>query len=147
MVNKCSRFHTCTLCGTVVEVLEAQGFDLVCCGRPMVSPQVRTAGIGKARHVPIIEAVPGGVKVVVGADPHPTDAAHFIKWIEVLSYGQRHRQYLRPGQPPEAVFAVSAENVVARVYCCVHGLWRSRRPSDSLIGQRKTGRASAMSCA
>ena len=79
----------------------------------------------REEHVPVIEKVDGGVKVKVGSVAHPMEAKHWVEWIEVIADGRSCRQFLKPGQEPEAVFAVSAEKVVAREYCNLHGLWKS----------------------
>ena len=50
---------------------------------------------------------------------------HYIEWIEVLADGQAYRQFLNPGDAPEAEFAIEAENVTARAYCNIHGLWKA----------------------
>jgi len=32
---------------------------------------------------------------------------------------------LKPGDKPEAVFCVTGDEMIAREYCNVHGLWKS----------------------
>jgi superoxide reductase len=49
---------------------------------------------------------------------------HFIEWIELLADGKAYRQFLQPGNEPEAVFSVEANSVSAREHCNVHGLWK-----------------------
>ncbi|MCK4858491.1 MAG: desulfoferrodoxin, partial [candidate division Zixibacteria bacterium] len=39
--------------------------------------------------------------------------------------GKAYRQFLKPGDTPEAVFQIETDSVVAREYCNVHGLWKS----------------------
>jgi superoxide reductase len=48
---------------------------------------------------------------------------HWIQWIELIADGKAYRQFLSPGDAPEAVFPVSGENLKAREYCNIHGLW------------------------
>ncbi len=79
----------------------------------------------KEKHVPVIEKTASGVKVKVGSAPHPMEEKHYIEWIEVLADGQAYRQFLNPGDAPEAEFAIQADNVTARAYCNIHGLWKS----------------------
>jgi superoxide reductase len=50
---------------------------------------------------------------------------HYIEWIEILADGKICRQYLAPGAPPEATFAVEAADITAREYCNLHGLWKA----------------------
>ena len=113
----------CRVCGNMVEVVRSGEGGLVCCGKPMESLAAKTADQGKEKHVPVIERVNGGVKVKVGSIPHPMEEKHYIEWIEVLLDGKSYRQFLRPGQAPEAVFDLAAGNVAAREFCNLHGLW------------------------
>ncbi len=118
--------YKCALCGNVVEVLTAGDGELVCCGQPMQNLPVKTADQGKEKHVPVIEKVDGGIKVKIGSVPHPMEEKHYIEWIEVISDGKAYRQFLKPGQTPEAFFCIPAGNVVAREHCNIHGLWEAK---------------------
>jgi superoxide reductase len=84
-----------------------------------------TVDAAKEKHVPVIEAVEGGVKVKVGDVPHPMEEKHWIQWVEIIADGKTYRQYLNPGEPPEATFNVSATQITAREYCNIHGLWKA----------------------
>jgi superoxide reductase len=53
------------------------------------------------------------------------EESHFIQWIEIIADGKICRQFLNPGDAPEAVFKVTAENIVAREYCNLHGHWKA----------------------
>jgi superoxide reductase len=117
--------YKCDLCGNIVEVLHAGPGELVCCGQPMKCMQENTVDAAKEKHVPVIEKVSGGVKVKVGGVPHPMEEKHYIEWIEVIADGQVYRQFLKPGEAPEAVFPLTAESVTAREYCNIHGHWKS----------------------
>ena len=50
---------------------------------------------------------------------------HYIEWIEVLLDGKAYRQFLKPGDAPEAVFEVAATQITAREFCNLHGLWKA----------------------
>jgi len=63
--------------------------------------------------------------VKVGSIPHPMEEKHHIEWIELMADGRVYRQFLKPGQKPEAEFCVKAEKVSAREHCNIHGLWKS----------------------
>jgi desulfoferrodoxin len=76
------------------------------------------------KHVPVIEKVGGGVKVTVGSVAHPMEDDHYIEWIELVVDGKAYRQFLKPGQAPEAVFNVEGDNILAREYCNLHGHWK-----------------------
>ncbi|WP_319575951.1 desulfoferrodoxin [uncultured Desulfobacter sp.] len=117
--------YKCELCGNVVEVLHGADGDLVCCGAEMVLFEEKTADEGKEKHVPVIETTAEGIKVKVGSNPHPMEEKHYIEWIEIIDGETSCRHYLKPGQAPEAVFKSCSENVTAREYCNVHGVWKS----------------------
>ena len=118
--------YKCSTCGNIVEVLTAGDGDMICCGQPMTKLTAKTADQGKEKHVPVIEKVNGGIKVKIGGIPHPMEEKHYIEWIEVISDGKVYRQFLKPGQPPEAVFNLSADKVWAREHCNIHGLWEAK---------------------
>lgn len=119
------QIYKCNECGNIVEVLDVGAGELVCCGEPMQLRAENTVDAAREKHVPVLERVDGGVKVKVGSVTHPMDAKHWIEWIEVIADGRSCRQFLEPGQVPEAVFAVDAEKVSAREYCNLHGLWKA----------------------
>jgi len=85
----------------------------------------KTKDEGNEKHVPIIEKTDTGVKVKVGSVEHPMEDDHLIEWIEIIVDGQVYRKFLKPGDKPEAEFAIQAEQVEAREYCNLHGLWKS----------------------
>jgi superoxide reductase len=117
--------YKCDVCGNIVEVLHGGKGELVCCGKPMRLFEENTVDAAKEKHVPVIENLPDGVKVKVGDVPHPMEEKHFIEWIELLADGKTYRQFLNPGEAPEAVFAIKAGRVAAREYCNLHGLWKA----------------------
>ncbi|MBF0449204.1 MAG: desulfoferrodoxin [Candidatus Magnetomorum sp.] len=117
--------YKCEICGNMVEVIHAGAGELVCCGKPMVFMKENTVDAAKEKHVPVIEKVPGGVKVKVGEVAHPMDEKHSIEWIEILAGGKAYRQFLNPGDTPEATFPVEADTIIAREFCNLHGLWKA----------------------
>lgn len=125
-VGKVGEVYKCSVCGNIVEVLFVGGGELVCCGKPMELQNEKTQDAGNEKHVPVIEKTEKGIKVKVGSVPHPMEEAHFIQWIEAIVDGKVCRQNLTPGQAPEAEFEIQAENIVAREYCNLHGLWKSK---------------------
>ena len=117
--------YKCEICGNIVEVLHGGEGELVCCGQPMVQLVENTVDAAKEKHVPVIEKVEGGVKVKVGEVAHPMEEKHWIEWVEIIADGKTYRQYLNPGEAPEAIFNVDAEQITAREYCNIHGLWKA----------------------
>lgn len=117
--------YKCEVCGNIVEVVGAGAGELVCCGQPMTLQEEKTQDAATEKHVPFIERTNEGVRVRVGRNAaHPMEAEHYIQWIELVADGKAYRQFLEPGDAPEAVFAVTAAGVAAREYCNVHGLWK-----------------------
>ncbi len=118
------QIYKCAVCGNIVEVLHGGVGELTCCGQPMGLLDEKTADAATEKHVPVIEKINGGYKVTVGSTLHPMEEKHYIEWIELLADGKAYRQFLNPGDAPEAVFNVKAGSVTAREYCNVHGLWK-----------------------
>ena len=116
--------YKCMVCGNIVEVLHGGAGELVCCGQPMELLDEKTADATTEKHVPVIEKVDGGIKVKVGSVAHPMEEKHYIEWIEILADGRAYRQFLNPGDAPEAVFTIETDSVSAREHCNVHGLWK-----------------------
>lgn len=118
--------YKCGVCGNIVEVVHASGGTLSCCGAEMKRVAENTVDASKEKHVPVIERLPNGIKVTVGSVLHPMEEKHLIEWIELVVGDKVLRQYLKPGQPPVAVFeGVTETAVVAREYCNLHGLWKA----------------------
>jgi superoxide reductase len=118
-------YYFCEKCGNVVEVVVAGAGTLVCCGEPMKVVETKTADSSTEKHVPVIEKIDGGYRVFVGSTLHPMTDEHYIQWIELLADGKTYRQYLKPGETPEAFFKIEdAKELSAREYCNLHGLWK-----------------------
>ncbi|NQU79531.1 desulfoferrodoxin [Candidatus Woesearchaeota archaeon] len=124
-VKELNEVYKCSMCGNIVETVHVGGGDLVCCGKPMILQQENTTDAAEEKHVPIIKKTDNGFKVKVGEVPHPMEESHFIEWIELIADGISYKKFLKPGDTPEAVFCVSAEDTSARAFCNLHGLWKS----------------------
>jgi len=117
--------YKCKHCGNMVEVVYVGGGTLVCCGDNMDLLEENTTDAAQEKHVPVVEKVDGGYKVTVGSVPHPMEEKHLIQWIQLIAGDTAYRQFLAPGGAPEAVFKVDADEVTAREYCNLHGLWKA----------------------
>jgi superoxide reductase len=115
--------YKCSVCGNMVEVIRVGGGDMICCGKPMENLVAKVADQGKEKHVPVVEKANGGIRVKIGSIPHPMEEKHYIEWVEVVTDGKAYRQFLKPGQAPEAVFNVDASSATIREHCNIHGLW------------------------
>ncbi|OGZ24331.1 MAG: desulfoferrodoxin [Candidatus Nealsonbacteria bacterium RIFCSPLOWO2_01_FULL_43_32] len=123
-MTQLKQIYKCSVCGNIVEVIHASGGELVCCGKPMELLQEKTEDQGYEKHVPVIERTEQGILVKVGSIPHPMEEVHYIEWIEIIADGRSCRKFLKPGDKPEALFTVTAQEVIAREYCNLHGLWK-----------------------
>jgi len=121
-----NQIYKCNICGNIVELLHMGGGELVCCGQPMELLEEKTEEMGKEKHIPVIEQGKNGVKVKVGSVEHPMEKEHYIEWIEIIADGAVQRQFLNPGDLPQAQFSLQVKDVIAREYCNVHGLWKSQ---------------------
>ena len=124
-MTKRLQIYKCTICGNIVEMLHHGAGQLVCCNQPMKLMEENTVDAAKEKHVPVIEKTADGIKITVGSVAHPMEEKHYIEWIQLIADGESYRQFLKPGVKPEAMFKISADNVNAREYCNVHGLWKN----------------------
>ena len=118
------QIYKCEVCGNIVEVLHEGKGELVCCGKPMKLFVENTVDAAREKHVPVVEKTASGFTVKVGSVAHPMEEEHYIEWIEIIADGKAYRQFLKPGGTPEATFDIKAENITAREYCNIHGLWK-----------------------
>lgn len=75
------------------------------------------------KHVPVIEHQGEHVIVKVGSVDHPMIPAHYIEWIILETATGYQKKDLKPGEKPEADFAVTEPVLAAYEYCNLHGLW------------------------
>lgn len=126
-MSKRNTIYKCQVCGNIVDLIHVGGGTLSCCGQPMTMQEESTADTSTEKHVPFIEKTASGYLVKVGeTTDHPMLEAHYIQWIELLTDQSVYRQYLRPGDPPQAAFCIAGNEKVtgAREYCNLHGLWK-----------------------
>lgn len=126
-MTKRLQIYKCEVCGNIVEMVHEGKGILVCCGQPMKLFEENTVDAAKEKHVPVIEKIAGGYKVKVGAVEHPMEEKHHIEWIELIADSKAYREFLTPGMKPEAVFMIQSNNVTAREYCNIHGLWKGEK--------------------
>lgn len=77
------------------------------------------------KHVPEVKAEGNVITVAVGSVAHPMLDVHYIKWILLENGANVLIKNLKPGEKPEACFAVEKIEEGASVYafCNLHGLW------------------------
>lgn len=121
-----NQIYKCSVCGNIVTVLHVGGGQLVCCGQPMQLLTENSQDAALEKHVPVIEKTDAGYKIKIGSIPHPMEETHYIEWIELIAGDYVYRKFLKPGDLPEAEFTgVLTNEVSAREYCNLHGLWKS----------------------
>jgi len=125
MATKKLEVYKCDVCGNMVEMIHDGMGELVCCGQPMTRQNENTVDAAKEKHVPVIEKTDSGYTVKVGSVAHPMEEKHHIEWIELVADGVAYRQFLNPGEAPEATFCIDAAQITAREYCNLHGLWKA----------------------
>ena len=118
------KFYICKHCGNIIGMIHSSGVPVVCCGEPMALMQANTSDGAKEKHVPELEISGGKVIVKVGSVAHPMSEEHHIAWIYLQTENGGQRKCLKPGEAPEATFALEGDNPVAAfAYCNLHGLW------------------------
>jgi len=124
-MTKRLQIYKCEVCGNIVEILHEGAGELVCCNQPMKLFEENTVDAAREKHIPVMEKTTSGTKVKVGSVAHPMEEKHYIEWIEIIADGKAYRQFLNPGDAPEATFNIEAGNLTVREYCNVHGLWKA----------------------
>lgn len=124
-MTKRTELYKCDICGNIVEIMHTGAPALVCCDEKMKLLEENTVDAALEKHVPVIEKIDGGYKIIVGEVEHPMTTEHFIEWIELIAGNKVYAQFLNPGEKPEALFKIDAREVSARAYCNIHGSWKS----------------------
>ena len=106
------QFYICRHCGTIVSMIHKGGCLPSCCGKEMQELKANTSE----------------VHVAVGSVVHPMEADHYIQWIAIETEQGVQRKTLKPGEKPEASFALASGDklIAAYEYCNKHGLWAAK---------------------
>ena len=120
-------FYRCNLCGNIVAFVKASGVPVVCCGEKMTEIIPGTVEASREKHIPVWSVDGNIVHVSGGSVEHPMLPEHFIEWISIETKQGNQRKELRPGEKPEACFALCEGDEVEAVYayCNLHGLWKA----------------------
>lgn len=76
-----------------------------------------TEDAAQEKHVPVITVDGSTVRVAVGSVEHPMIEKHYIQWIYLQTTHGGQRYILKPGDKPEAVFALAEGAAPARRLC------------------------------
>ena len=125
---KDGKFFICRKCGNMVGMLFDGGGPLTCCGEPMEALRANSIDASQEKHVPVVKVTESIVSVKVGSVEHPMIEKHYIQWIYLQTTHGGQRYILKPGDKPEAVFALAegAAPLAAYAYCNLHGLWAAK---------------------
>ena len=120
------KFYKCDICGKIIAIVEDTAVETVCCGQDMRELVPNTTDGKLEAHVPVYTVDGNTVTVKVGAKPHPMTDEHHIAWIAIETDQGNQRKCLKPGDAPEAKFALVPCEKVRNVYeyCTLHGLWK-----------------------
>lgn len=126
-MTKLNEIYRCNVCENIVEIVNEGIGQLVCCGEDMELLEERQLDVGPEKHIPIIEKDGDNIIVKIGEVPHPMIEEHHICFVELFVGDKVYRKFLNAGDKPEAIFEVCADinDLRAREYCNVHGLWHS----------------------
>lgn len=121
------KFFKCSICGQMVAMVKETGVPVMCCGKPMDKMIAGTTEASVEKHIPVVIAENGKVKVSVGEVEHPMIAEHYIEWISVQTKNGNQRKCLSAGQLPYAEFLIEEDDEIEAVYayCNLHGLWKA----------------------
>ena len=121
------KFYKCEICGKIVAMVKETPVDTMCCGQAMRELVPGTTDGATEKHVPVYTLEGNTVKVKVGSVEHPMTDAHHIEWIAIETENGNQRKELKPGDKPEATFALVPHDKVKSVYeyCNLHGLWKT----------------------
>ncbi len=127
-MSKQFEVYKCEKCLAIVEVLQGGVGTLACCDAPMKLMVEGTSDGAKEKHVPVAEKTEKGLKVKVGAVPHPMEEKHWIQWVEIVGENFSCTRFLKPGDAPEVEFKCGCAckaKVTVREYCNIHGHWKT----------------------
>ena len=128
------KFYVCEHCGNIITFVKSSGVPVMCCGQKMTEIVPGTTDAAVEKHVPVVKAEGSQVTVTVGAVEHPMLPEHFIEWIVLETQQGSQIKHLKPGEKPQAVFALAEgdQAVAAYAYCTRPG--RGRAGARFIIG-------------
>lgn len=120
------KFYVCKHCKNLVTLLHESGVPMMCCGEKMTELVPGTSDGAFEKHVPAVSVDGNTVTVKVGEVEHPMLENHYIQWVVLETKNGAQIHYLKPGEKPEAIFALAEgdEAIAAYEYCNLHGFWK-----------------------
>ena len=120
-----TKFFLCKQCGAILNMVTNGKEPMHCCKQEMQELTPNTVDAAKEKHVPVVTIEGNLVHVAVGSAVHPMLPEHYIQFIYLQTVKGGQYQTLKPGDKPEATFALAEGDkpVAAYEYCNLHGLW------------------------
>lgn len=120
-----ANFLICRHCGSLAELICGDA-PMSCCGQKMEPLRPNTTEASGEKHLPVVSAQDGRVRVNVGSTGHPMTQEHLIEWVYLQTRRGAQRKQLKPTDPPEEAFRLEDDEAVAAyAYCNLHGLWKT----------------------
>ena len=120
------KLYICEHCRNIVTKIKDVGVPVVCCGEKMKELVPGTVDAAVEKHIPVHSVEGNLVKVFVGSTEHPMQPEHYIEWVSLQTKQGNQWKALKPGEKPEACFAICDGDEVEAVYayCNLHSLWK-----------------------
>ena len=120
------KFYICEHCRNIVTKIKDVGVPVVCCGEKMKELVPGTVDAAVEKHIPVHSVEGNLVKVFVGSTEHPMQPEHYIEWVSLQTKQGNQWKALKPGEKPEACYAICDGDEVEAVYtyCNLHSLWK-----------------------
>lgn len=111
----------------IIMLINGNGADITCGGKPMNFLKANTVDASQEKHVPQVTVDGKKVIVKVGSVAHPMTEAHLIQWIYLQTKKGGQYVHLTASDKPEAEFILADDDVAlaAYEYCNLHGLWKA----------------------
>ena len=118
----------CNICGQIIQILEPNLGDLVCCNEPMELLRANLEEKDKLlaeKHIPLIEE--NGDKRYITLKNHPMSNEHYIQLIEAYTKDKKelHIKFLEPNEVAEFDISYLNSDIEMQELCNIHGLWRN----------------------
>ena len=122
--------YKCEICGNIVEIVVSGGGEIICCGKPMTKLETQyNEETQMEKHVPVfLKNGNNETEIRVGEVLHPMTDEHYIMFIESISKDENeiHRKYLHANEEPKMLTHKLPEDIYAREFCNIHGLWGTK---------------------
>ncbi len=126
MTNKLE-LYKCNICGNVIEVLISGDGHPVCCGKEMVRIEPKNDSLNSPDLTEKHSPIPDGD--VVRMDNHPMENNHYIMFVQAISKDKNEimTKYFYPSDKVEMLTCIDKNDITARSYCNIHGLFVSNK--------------------